>query len=77
MVNQFLEWVRTKYLLNTNQLNDEFNRHLAMKSGQPPEVVNELTSMIHEVRLRSVKADEAYLYQLYNTIQQFYKNRHK
>ena len=77
MVQQFLEWVRTKYYLNTNLLNEDFTKHLAMKSGQPIATVTELTTMIHDIRLRSVKADDAYLYQLYRTIQQFYQNHHK
>jgi hypothetical protein len=36
-------------------------------------VVKELVHSIHEVRLRQVEIDEAYLYKLYETIQQFYK----
>ena len=77
MVQQFLEWVRGKYYINTNLLNDDFTRQLAIKSGQPEVVVSELANMIHEVRLRDAKIDDPYLYQLYNTIQQFYKNHHR
>ncbi len=74
MVQQFLEWVRTHYLLNTNLLNDNFINQLTIKSGQPEATVRETLEMIHEIRLRSAKIDDPYLYKLYNTIQQFYKN---
>lgn len=77
MVQQFLEWVRTNYFLNTNQLNDAFIHQLTIKSGQADATVRELMEMIHEIKLASVKIDDAYLYQLYNTIQQFYKNKRR
>jgi len=77
MVQQFLEWVRTHYFLNTNLLNENFIHQLTIKSGQPEPVVRELLDMIHEIRLRSVKIDDPYLYKLYSTIQQFYKNHGK
>jgi hypothetical protein len=76
MVQQFLEWVRTHYLLNTNLLNENFLHQLTIKSGQPEATVRETMEMIHEIRLRSVKIDDPYLYKLYNTIQLFYKNNH-
>ena len=76
MVQQFLEWVRTRYLLNTNLLNENFIHQLTIKSGQPEATVREMLEMIHETRLRSVKIDDPYLYKLYNTIQLFYKNNH-
>jgi len=75
MIQQFLEWVRAHYFLNTNLLNDEFIRQLVMKSGQPEHKVRQLAEMIHEIRLNHGNIDDAYLYQLYNTIQEFYKNR--
>jgi hypothetical protein len=74
MTQQFLEWVRTHYFLNTNILNDNFIHLLTIKSGQPESTVRGLMEMIHEVKLGGIKLDDAYLYQLYNTIQQFYKN---
>ncbi len=76
MVQQFLEWVRTRYLLNTNLLNENFIHQLTIKSGQPETTVREILDMIHEIRLKSVKIDDPYLYKLYNTIQLFYKNNH-
>ena len=77
MIQQFMEWVRTHYFLNTNLLNETFVQQLTIKSGQPEVTVRELLDMIHEIRLRSVKIDDPYLYKLYNTIQQFYKNHSK
>ncbi len=74
MIQQYLEWVRNHYYLNTNMLNEDFTRQLIMKSGQPEPTVRALIEMITEVRLRSVMFDNAYLHQLHNTIQLFYKN---
>jgi len=73
MVQQFLEWVRMHYFLNTNLLNEDFIRQLTIKSGQPEATVRALMEMIHEIKLGTAKTDDAYLYQLYRTIQQFYK----
>jgi hypothetical protein len=77
MVTQYLEWVRMNCYLNTNRLNDEFVQQLAMKTGKPIALVNELVNMIHEIRLGSSIVDDAYLYQLYRGIQQFYTNENK
>ena len=74
MVQQFLEWVRTHYFLNTNLLNQDFSRQLTIKSGQPESSVKGLMEMIHEIKLGTAYIDDAYLYQLYTTIQIFYKN---
>ena len=74
MTQQFLEWVRLNYFLNTNLLNDEFINQLTIRSGQPENTVRGLIDMIHEIKLGDAIIDDAYLYQLYNTIQQFYKN---
>lgn len=73
MVQQFLEWVRINCYINTNRMNEDFVQQLAMKTGRPLNAVSELVNMIHEVRLRSVNIDDPYLYQLYRTIQEFYK----
>ena len=74
MSQQFLEWVRIHYYLNTNLLNEHFTNQLTIKSGQPEAVVKGLMDMIHEIKLGYTQIDDAYLYQLYNTIQHFYKN---
>lgn len=75
MVQQFLEWVRLRYQLNTNQLNDAFARQLSVKSGLSRDIVNTLMDMIHEVKLGTAPTDDAYLYRLYNIIQEFYKTQ--
>lgn len=77
MSQQFLEWVRMHYFLNTNLLNEHFINQLTIKSGQPEAIVRGLMDMIHEMRLGDANIDDAYLYQLYNTIQYFYKNHGK
>lgn len=74
MVQHYLEWVRTHYYLNTNQINEIFIQQLTIKSGLPEMVVREMVRLVHEVRIDNVAIDEAYLYHLHNTIQQFYKN---
>lgn len=74
MIQHFLEWVRTHYYLNTNELNEAFTAQLIIKSGLPESVVQDLIQMIHEVRMREVAVDEAYLYHLHQTIERFYKS---
>ncbi len=73
MIQQFLEWVRIHYFLNTNLLNDDFISHLAVKSGSTEAEAQGLVQMIIEVKHSGTKIDDAYLYQLYHTIQHFYK----
>ncbi len=73
-IQQFLEWVRSHYFLNTNLINDHFVKQLTIKSGLPEATVKGIVEMIHEIGMGNVKVDDAYLYQLYYTIQQFYKN---
>lgn len=77
MVQQYLEWVRMNCYLNTSKLDEEFVQQLAIKTGQRPELVNELVNMVREIRLGAAIIDDAYLYQLYRTIQQFYKGNDK
>jgi hypothetical protein len=74
MIQHFLEWVRTTHRLNTNILNAEFAIALARKTQHTEADALKLMDMIHNVRLGSVAVNEAYLYELYNTIQSFYKN---
>ncbi len=76
MAQQFLEWVRTHYFLNTNLINETFIHQLTVKSGQHEATVRGLMEMIEEIKPGKVKTDDAYLYQLYNTIQKFYKNQY-
>lgn len=75
MCQQFLEWVRTHYYLNTNALGDDFIQQLTIKSGQPPALVRSAVEMVVEIKHHGIAIDDAYLYQFYNTIQQFYKSK--
>jgi hypothetical protein len=74
MITHFLEWVRTTYFINTNHINDTFIKQLALKSGQDEDTVRGLAHLIHETRMKTSPGDEAYLYELYTTIQLFYKS---
>ncbi len=74
MIQHFLDWVRTQHHMNTNHLNYDFIRNLAAKTGETEQTVTRLVEMIHEIRLSHTTPDEAYLYELYTTIQKFYKN---
>lgn len=76
MLQQFLEWVRLHYFLNTNLIDEHFVQQLAIKSGMDESVIKDMVLMIQEIRSGKVKIDDAYLYRLYNTIQQFYKKNH-
>jgi len=74
-------WARPKRVIYANtrfdaaaiEFDDHFIYQLTVKSGRPESSVRALTEMIHEVRTNSAAIDDAYLYQLYTTIQQFYK----
>lgn len=74
MIQHFLDWVRSRYHMNTNHLNNDFIQHLSKKTGEPEQTVARLVEMIHEVRTSGTAPDEPYLYELYTTIQRFYKN---
>jgi hypothetical protein len=74
MIQHFLEWVRSNYFLNTNNLNDIFAEQLAIRSGLPPALAGTLLTLIHEVRLEQRVSDDQ-LFHLYQIIQQFYKTR--
>ncbi len=74
MVQHFLDFVRNNYYLNTNLLDEEFVRLLAAKSGNDVAKADALVHTIKEVQ-RGAKADEAFLFSLYNQIQQFYHGK--
>lgn len=73
MVQHFLEWVRTSYFLDTNQLNEVFVQQLAARTGQTEGTTAALVQRIHEVRLGSVPVTPDYLYELHRLIQSFYQ----
>lgn len=72
MIQHFLEWVRLHYYLNTNDLDDNFVKHLAFKSGQTERQARYLVDQIHRIRLGHLQTDEAMLHELYNLMQPFY-----
>lgn len=74
MVQHFLDFVRNHYYLNTNILDQDFIRHLAAKSGKSIAQADTLVHAIREVQ-GGAKADEAFLYSLYNQIQEFYHGK--
>jgi hypothetical protein len=77
MMQQFLEWVRMHYYLNTNMLDEQFIQQLTVRSGQPEPHVRSLVEMIGEIKTGAAATDDAYLYQLYHNIHRFYKNHVK
>lgn len=55
----FLEYIRTKYWLNTQKLNEEFMSALSRRSGTPSETVREIFSRVQQVQARnSITAEE-------------------
>jgi hypothetical protein len=70
MVQHFLEFVRSNYYLNTSNLDQEFVRMLAAKSGNEISKTDSLVYNIKEVQ-NGAKVDEAFLYSLYTQIQDF------
>ncbi|MBC7555170.1 MAG: hypothetical protein H7257_14470 [Taibaiella sp.] len=75
MVQQFLEWVRVTYYLNTNIINEDFIMQLMQKTGQPEEKARSLVLMIHEIKADSATPDDPYLYRLHHAIEDFYSNK--
>jgi len=71
MIQHLLEHIRHHYYLNTNQLNDEFVTSLARKSGHPHDVVNNMISQVHAIRMAHAVSDDDLQY-FYNSIYQFY-----
>ncbi|WP_123845920.1 DUF4350 domain-containing protein [Chitinophaga lutea] len=71
MTQHLLEYIRNNYYMNTSQLNDEFVTLLSRKSGQPREVVGNMISQVHAIRLAPAVSD-ADLQYFYNSIYQFY-----
>lgn len=70
----FLEKVRTKYLLNTTNLNKDFIEHLAAKSGNKIENTNYLINTIITLHKRSECSQEELLV-LHKMIETFFNNQ--
>lgn len=72
MCTYFLEFVRTKYIIGTSYLNEDFVKKLSGKSGYPEEKVMELVSYISQLQ-STTTISEQQLGVLYNQFQNFYK----
>lgn len=73
MILHLLEYIRTRYYLNTNILNEEFVAALSRKSTIPEADIRVLLQMMHHVQLEGNINDD-YLKEFYKRIQLFYLN---
>ncbi|MGC4057391.1 MAG: hypothetical protein QM743_04615 [Chitinophagaceae bacterium] len=69
----FLEWVRTRFLLPTEVLDEHFIDALSAKAGVPRAHAADVVSMIHRIRLGDEALSDAFLFEFYGTINLFYK----
>ncbi len=72
----FLEMVRSKYLISTEKLNDDFVNKLALKSGNSKEQVQQLVTMIIKMKSHTFMTSDP-LVQLNKEIEKFYKKDKK
>lgn len=68
----FLEWVRSRFRLSTEVLDEEFVRLLSGKSGVDAEHTARLVNMIHELRTTTEWVSDSFLFELYTAIHVFY-----
>ncbi len=68
----FLEYIRNTYLLDTQNLNDEFRKRLYHKTGVPKDEINRLINYIIELQKRDEPQEYA-LVTLNKLIEKFYK----
>lgn len=73
MTLHLLEYIRTRYYLNTNHLNPQFIEALSKKAAMPENDIRELMDMIHRIQLAGAVSDEQ-LKHFYERIQHFYLN---
>ncbi|MEN1784868.1 MAG: hypothetical protein AAGF77_06965 [Bacteroidota bacterium] len=73
MIIHFLEFVRSEYHLSTENLNTEFSRKLALKSGRPLSQVGNLITLISTMKSHNFKTKEP-LIKLNKEIEKFYNN---
>nr|WP_295866535.1 hypothetical protein [uncultured Chitinophaga sp.] len=73
MTLHLLEYIRTRYYLNTNHLNAQFIEALSKKAAMPENEIRELIDMIHNIQLAGTVSDEQ-LQHFYQRIQHFYLN---
>lgn len=68
----FLEWVRLRYRLSTEVLDEEFIQQLSGKSGVGLLHVRLLVDQIHELRVRSSLISDRFLFDFYTAMRVFY-----
>lgn len=73
MILHLLEYIRTRYYLNTNILNEEFVAALSRKSAMPEADIRTLLQMMHHIQIEGNISDD-YLREFYKRIQLFYLN---
>lgn len=73
MTLHLLEYIRTRYYLNTNHLNPQFIEALSKKAAMPEDEIRELIDMIHRIQLAGAVSD-GQLQDFYQRIQHFYLN---
>ncbi|RAJ87539.1 hypothetical protein CLV59_101291 [Chitinophaga dinghuensis] len=73
MVTHALEYIRTRYYINTNVLDDDFATLLSNKSDAPIDQVRRMTSLMKVVQDHGY-IDSEFVTDLYRSIQLFYLN---
>ncbi|UCJ05613.1 DUF4350 domain-containing protein [Chitinophaga pendula] len=73
MIAHWLEYVRSRFYLNTQQLDLVFATTLARKSGMEEAAVRHIVDCIHDIQL-SEQVSDTYLMDFYKVINQFYLN---
>lgn len=73
IIQHWLEFIRTRYYLNTNALDDAFAEALSRKSVMPLEQVRGILRDIKRIQSEPAISDQ-YLQEFYKNIQSFYLN---
>ncbi|WP_143307769.1 DUF4350 domain-containing protein [Chitinophaga vietnamensis] len=73
MILHLLEYIRNRYYINTNALNEQFVETLSRKASLPDSDIRELLGMIDHIQQAGYVSDE-YLREFYKRIQLFYLN---
>jgi hypothetical protein len=68
----FLEWVRSRFRLSTEVLDEEFVQLLSGKSGVDRDHTARLIGMIHELRTTTDWVSDSFLFEFYAAIHVFY-----
>ena len=72
MAAYFLEHVRNRYKLPTNELNEEFVKNLTIKSGIPEEQIRPITGYISYLEQQVTVTNED-LFLFHKQLESFYK----